>query len=156
MCVILKDSWCALHVSFVCMVKFKFLAQIPVDHLAHSVVCRFIFFCANLLYSLIRWLTGSSLSPHNLHSPFYCVLSIVTLIWLFFRAFYCKVWSPSRDYVIGLYLKIQKNSVDLILQDGIWIVHMPYVRRFKFQYLSQFPVDHLAYRVVSCHILPLC
>ena len=37
-------------------------------------------FCANLLYSLIMWLMVSSLSPHNLHVQFCCVLSILTLV----------------------------------------------------------------------------
>ena len=39
-------------------------------------------FCANLLHSLIMWLVVSSLSPHNLHLQFCCILSILTLIWL--------------------------------------------------------------------------
>ena len=39
-------------------------------------------FCANLLHSLIMWLIVSSLSPHNLHLLFCCVLFILALIWL--------------------------------------------------------------------------
>ena len=39
-------------------------------------------FDANLLHSLIMWLIVSSLSPHSLHLLFYCVLSILGLIWL--------------------------------------------------------------------------
>ena len=37
-------------------------------------------FCANLLHSLIMWLMVSSLSPHNWHLLFCCVLSILVLI----------------------------------------------------------------------------
>ena len=37
-------------------------------------------FCANLLHSLIMWLMISSLSTHNLHLLFCCVLSILALI----------------------------------------------------------------------------
>ena len=37
-------------------------------------------FCANLLHSLIMWLIVSSLSPHNQHLLFCCVLSILALI----------------------------------------------------------------------------
>ena len=37
-------------------------------------------FWANLLHSLIMWLMVSSLSPHNLHLFFCCVLSILALI----------------------------------------------------------------------------
>ena len=44
-------------------------------------------FCANLLHSLIMWLIGWSLSPHNLHLLFCCVLSILALIWLVVMAF---------------------------------------------------------------------
>ena len=35
--------------------------------------------CANLLHSLIIWLMVSSLSPHNVHLLFCCVLSILSL-----------------------------------------------------------------------------
>ena len=38
------------------------------------------FFCTNLQHSLIMWLIFSSLSPHNLHLLFCCVLSILALI----------------------------------------------------------------------------
>ena len=37
-------------------------------------------FCANLLHSLIIWLIFSSLSPHNLHLLFCCVLSLFALV----------------------------------------------------------------------------
>ena len=37
-------------------------------------------FCASLLHSLSMWLMVSSLSPHNLHLLFCCVLSIFALI----------------------------------------------------------------------------
>ena len=46
-------------------------------------------FCANLLHSLIMWLMVSSLSPHNLHLLFCCVLSIFSLIWLVLMALFC-------------------------------------------------------------------
>ena len=39
-------------------------------------------FWANLLQSLIMWLMVSSLSPHNRHLLYCCVLSILVLIWL--------------------------------------------------------------------------
>ena len=45
--------------------------------------------------------------------------------------------------------------VRLILQDRFWVVHVPFVRRDKLQFLAQFPVDHLAHPVVSSFIL-LC
>ena len=36
-------------------------------------------FCANLQHSIIRWLIVSSLSPHNLHLLFCCVVSLLAL-----------------------------------------------------------------------------
>ena len=46
-------------------------------------------FQANLLHSLIMWLMVSSLSPHNLHLLFCCILSILALIWLVLIALFC-------------------------------------------------------------------
>ena len=46
-------------------------------------------FCTNLLHSLIMWLMVSSLSPHNLHLLFYCVVSILALIWLVLMELLC-------------------------------------------------------------------
>ena len=46
-------------------------------------------FCANLLHSLIMWLVVLSLSPHNLHLLFSCVLSILALMWLVLMALFC-------------------------------------------------------------------
>ena len=37
----------------------------------------------------------------------------------------------------------------LILQDGFWVLHIPFVHMVKFKLLAQFPVDHLVYPVVS-------
>ena len=53
-------------------------------------------FCANLLHSLIMWLLVSSISPHNLHLLFCCVLSILALISLFLMALFCAaIWRNS-------------------------------------------------------------
>ena len=46
-------------------------------------------FCASLLHSLIMRLIIYSLSRHNLHLLFCCVLSILTLIWLVLIALFC-------------------------------------------------------------------
>ena len=50
-------------------------------------------FCANLLLSLIMWLIVSSLSPHNQHLLFSCVLSILVLIWLVLMALFCAAYN---------------------------------------------------------------
>ena len=60
LCVILPDRCWVLHIPFVRMVKFKFLAHLPVDHLAHPILFRLNSVCANLLHSLIMWLMVSS------------------------------------------------------------------------------------------------
>ena len=49
--------------------------------------------------------------------------------------------------------KSQKSFTHLILQDRCWVVHKPFVRMVKFQFLTQFPMDHLAHPVVSSLIL---
>ena len=37
MCVIFKDRCSVVHIPFVCMIKFKFLAHLPVDHFADPI-----------------------------------------------------------------------------------------------------------------------
>ena len=41
---ILQDGFWFIHISFICMVKFKFLPQFPVDHLPYPVVSSLILF----------------------------------------------------------------------------------------------------------------
>ena len=53
--------------------------------------------CVNLLHSLIMWLLVSSRSAHNPHLLFYCVLSILDLIWLVLMALFCA--ASRRDFV---------------------------------------------------------
>ena len=57
-------------------------------------------FCANLLHSLIVWLIVSSLSSHSLHLLFYCVLSILDLIWFVLMALSCAgfCFSPKVSF----------------------------------------------------------
>ena len=91
-CVILQDGCLVVHIPFICMVKFKFLAQFLVDHFAYPVVSNLILFCVNLLHSLTMWFMVSSQSPHNLHLLFCrkCMyICILTLIWLFLIALFC-------------------------------------------------------------------
>ena len=42
-CLVLQDGFRVVHVPFVCMVKFKLLAQLQVDHLPHTVMSSLIF-----------------------------------------------------------------------------------------------------------------
>ena len=57
-------------------------------------------FYANLLHSLVIWLMVSSLSLHNVHLLFCCVLSILALIWLVLTALFCA--AIRRDSVFLL------------------------------------------------------
>ena len=61
-CIILQDIYWVVHIPFVRMVKFKFLAQFPVDHFAQPVESSLILFLFKILHSLIMWLMASSLS----------------------------------------------------------------------------------------------
>ena len=54
-----------------------------------------------------------------------------------------------------LYLKISENLMHFILQEGFWFVHIPFYSMIKFQFLIQFPVDHLPCPFVSSLILSL-
>ena len=90
-------------------------------------------FCANLLHSLI-WLIVSSLSPHNLHLLFCCLLPILALIWLVLiiiiiiiipsilfscfryyknaRKYYIKIQAIFKHFKLGSKpLKLLQNSV---------------------------------------------
>ena len=67
-------------------------------------------FCVNWLHSLITWLMVSSLSPHNLHLLFSCILSILTLIWLVLIVLFCAT--------------IRRNSVSLVRFLFLSYVHL--------------------------------
>ena len=55
--------------------------------------------------------------------------------------------------MICLYRKIPQNFMRLILLDRIWVLHIQFVRMVKFQFLAQFPMDHLTHPVLSRLIL---
>ena len=68
-------------------------------------------------------------------------------------SFTFTLWSSRQDWVIGLYLKVPVNFMRFIFEDRFWVVRIPPVRMVKFQFLAQFPVDHLSHPVVSGLIL---
>ena len=109
-----------MHIPFVCMVKFKFLAHLPV---VFNQSCLVLYsFCANLLFLLIMWLIVLSLSPHNLHFLFCCVLSILALIWLVLMASFCA--AIRRDSVS--FLKFPSLSHVLVFSN-----EMSFISRLK-------------------------
>ena len=93
-------------------------------------------FCSNLLHSLIMWLMVSSLSPHNLHLLFCCVLSILALIWLVLIALF--------------YAAIRRNSVSLLRFPYLSRVHVfsceMFISRLKSPLSHFFP--HFCFLVI--------
>ena len=52
-----KAGFCFVHIPFVCIVKFQFFAQFPLDHLSNTVVSSLIFYLhyfATLIYNAIN------------------------------------------------------------------------------------------------------
>ena len=86
---IFQEGFWVVSISFDRMVKFQFLAQSPVDHLATQPYLVLYSLCANLPLSLIVWLIVSSLSPHGPHLQFCCVLSIFIFTYLVLMALFC-------------------------------------------------------------------
>ena len=56
-------------------------------------------FWIKLLHSVTRWMIVSSLSPHNWHPPFLCILSILAFIWLVFMELF---WAAIRRDSVSL------------------------------------------------------
>ena len=78
------------------------------------------YFCANLLHSLIVWLIVSSLSPHNLHLLFCCVVSILTLIWLVLMTLSCAA-IRSIIIIICSLLRVFHTSACWWFFTGVWV-----------------------------------
>ena len=88
------DGLCIYHLLVSSNWNFLHISQwIPLP----TQLCLALYSCANLLHSLIMWLIVSSLSLHSLHLLFYCVLSILALIWLVLMPLSCA--SIRRDSV---------------------------------------------------------
>ena len=87
-------------------------------------------FCANLLHLLTMWLIVSSLSSHNLHLLFCCVLSILAFMWLVLMALFCA--AIKRDSVSLLRFPFLRKSMFsrvkyrmLVVWNVHWIVFLP-------------------------------
>ena len=80
------------------MVKFKSLAQFPLDQLSHPVVPSLVLLLCLFAVSL-KWLTVSSLSPYNLHLLIWWVLSFFALIELVLLVLFC---APNRSDSVSL------------------------------------------------------
>ena len=88
------DSWFCIYHLFVWS-NLNFLHNSQWITLSTPSCLVLYYFCACLLHSLIMWLIVSSLSPHNKHLLFCCILSILALIWLVLMALFCAAISTN-------------------------------------------------------------
>ena len=93
---ILQNRFLVAHIPFVRWSIFSFLHDSQWITLPTQSCLVLYCFCPNLL-QLLTWLIVSSLSPHNLHMLFCCVLSILASIWLVLMALLCA--ANRRDLV---------------------------------------------------------
>ena len=118
------------------------------------------------LWNIPQWIFASSKlfpSCSQFHLSFFSLsfnftmwsygITKSTILQVFLFVDYYKVWSSDRDYMIRLYVKIPEECVRLFLQDRFKVLHIPFVRMVKFQFLEQFPVDHLSHPVVPSLML---
>ena len=74
-----QDRFWVMHIPFIRMVKLKFLHNsLLITFVTQSWLVLYSF-CVNLLHSFVTWLIVSSLSQHNQHLLFCCILSIHVL-----------------------------------------------------------------------------
>ena len=66
----------------------------------------------------------------------------------FFLLTITREWSSGRDKVICLHVKFSQNLMHLFFQDRFGVVHLLFIQRVKFQFLAQFPVNHLPHTVL--------
>ena len=98
----------------------------------------------------------------------------LSLFWLFLKFHSVVCWDSKVHYsASSLFLLLQglvyprlgdtfvsvciskSQNVRLIFQEVFWVVLIPLVRKVKFKYLAQLPVDHHAHPVVSSLIFIL-
>ena len=103
--------------------------------------------CANLLHSLIMWLSVSSLSPHCLHLLFCWVLSILALIWLVLMALsFAAIRRDSVSLLKFLFLsQVQDFWCEILF---IWRLKRP-IELFSSPFLFPSRYHSFVYRVVS-------
>ena len=96
---------CLYHLSVWLNLNFLHNSQ-WISLFTHSCLVLYSF-CANLLHSFIIWFIVSSLSPHKLHLLFYCVLSILTLIWFVLIALFCAAMRKDSVFLLRILFLIQ-------------------------------------------------
>ena len=102
MCLVRQDVCQVVHTLFVCMVKFKFLALFPVDHIPLPVVSALLFFLRQFEAFTYHVIDRSSLSPHYQHLLFCCGLS---------NLFFFDIAGP---YMMLFLATVRRDSVFLV------------------------------------------
>ena len=77
---ILQDSCWVEHVRIICLVKFYFLAQFPMDHLAHSMV-SYSYSLSVLICCIGLWCNWSFRFYHHISCIYCFVASYLFLLW---------------------------------------------------------------------------
>ena len=105
-CVIFYDRCLVVHIPFIRMVKFKFLAHLPVDHLAHSVVsCLVLFLCIHLLCD--SWFR----LYHRIANICYFVTSYLFLLWYDWFSWRCFVLQLEEILFLSLSFHLLATSM---------------------------------------------
>ena len=73
-----------------------------------------------------------------------------------FACFHNKLLKHFIPFFLRSKLKRTNIFSCVIIRDRCWVVHIPFVRVVKFQFLAQFLMDHFAYSIGSCLIVFLC
>ena len=97
----------------------------------------------SISFSFIQWSAG--------------IAKFTILKVLFFFLLFIIIIRSVRQAEIRWSVCMSKSEfICVILQDRLWVVHIPFLRMVKFQFLAHLPVDHLAHPVLSSLILLLC
>ena len=108
-----------------------------------------------VLFSFSPFLWISFCGPFGRQSPLYGKFASHFFVCVYVCVLIITVWSSGQHKLIRRYLKISEICMHLILQDGFSFVYISFGCIIKFQFLAQFPLDHLSHPVVSSLGLPL-
>ena len=109
-----------MYIPLVRMVKFKFLAQLPVDHLPYPVMPCLIRFCANFQHSLFKWLIVSSLKAFAILLLFICINFNVIVPYGVFFSTIRRHWA---SFLMFPFLAITKFSRVIFRFYFAWNIH---------------------------------
>ena len=116
-CLILHYRFLVVHIPRVHMVKLEIFSTTLIPFLTQPCLDLYSF-CPNIHHSLIIWLPVSSLSPHNLHCLFRCVLFIFTLTSFVLITFCAAI---RRDSVSLIQVSFSLPFPDHLLYDFDWL-----------------------------------